>query len=855
MPGTSFYLEVRPQLPDSLARLDELANDLYYSWDPSVRALYARLDPELWNDCGHTPRVFLRRVAQERLDEAAADRVYMREYTRVLSAYDSYRDAARATQVLDALDPEQDLVAYSCFEYGIHESFPLYSGGLGVLAGDHCKAASDMGVPFVAIGMLYRLGFFSQEIDAGGNQIARYKPTDYADVPLEVCLGEDGQELRASVSLPGREIALRIWRARCGHISLYLLDTDVVENSDEDRRISYQLYGGDRTTRIQQEIVLGVGGVRAMRALGLRPTVWHINEGHAAFQILERCRERVAHDGLEFDTALESVAAGTVFTTHTPVPAGHDVFDNGMMTEYFGAFAESLGLEMAQLLALGAAPNHPNGFNMTALGLRGSSFRNGVSRIHGGVVSHMEQYIWPEVPPEENPIGYVTNGVHLSTFLAEDWSAHFDIMLGGGWRNELTNCEYWESVPERIPNHSFWSITQSLKTRLLEDMARRVTLQARRHGASEPQIARLTAQLLPADRDVLVLGFARRFATYKRATLLLRDLDRLARLLNDAERPVLLVFAGKAHPSDVPGQDLIREVHAISRRPEFLGRLLLLENYDLSLARTLYPGVDVWLNTPEYPMEASGTSGQKAAMNGAANLSILDGWWGEGYDGENGFAVAAHGPDEDPATRDAIESVEMLDLLEHKIIPLYFKREEHGYSDDWVAVTKASMASILPRFNAQRMLEDYLRGFYGPAAAQRRRLDAEHYLWARRLSEWRARVARVWPSVGASTGAHDAPSHIGQGESLPLEVTVSLAGLDASDVVVECVAGVEDAHGQLDVQASLEFEAVSESDNGQVTYRLDYRPPLAGLQCYRIRVFPWHPLLTHRFEMGLMRWL
>ncbi|MEO0423701.1 MAG: alpha-glucan family phosphorylase [Pseudomonadota bacterium] len=854
MPGTSYYLEVRPQLPDSLARLDELANDLYYSWDPSVRALYARLDPQLWNDCGHTPRVFLRRVAQARLEEAAADRVYMREYTRVLSAYDSYRESARAPQVTEVLDPEHDLIAYSCFEYGIHESFPLYSGGLGVLAGDHCKAASDMGVPFVAIGMLYRLGFFSQEIDAHGNQVARYRPTDYADVPLEICRGDDGRELRTSVSLPGREIALRIWRARCGHISLYLLDTDVEENSEQDRRISYQLYGGDRTTRIQQEIVLGIGGVRAMRALGLAPTVWHINEGHAAFQILERCRERVMGEGLAFDTAIESVAAATVFTTHTPVPAGHDVFDHAMMAEYFEPFAQALGLQLPELLALGQAPNHPNSFNMTALGLRGSRFRNGVSRIHGGVVSEMEQYIWPEVPPEENPIGYVTNGVHLPTFLAEDWSAHFDVMLGGGWRNELSNAEYWSEVPAKIPNHSFWSITQSLKARLLEDMAHRVTVQAKRHGASEPQIARLTAQLRPADRDVLVLGFARRFATYKRATLLLRDLDRLARLLNDEERPVILVFAGKAHPSDMPGQDLIRQVHAISKRPEFLGRLLLLENYDLSLARTLYPGVDVWLNTPEYPMEASGTSGQKAAMNGAVNLSILDGWWGEGYNGENGFAVAAHGPDDDPHTRDAIESQEMLDLLEHRIIPLYFKREEHGYSDDWVAVTKASQASILPRFNAQRMLEDYLRGFYGPAAAQRRRLDGEHFLWARRLAEWRSRIERAWPQVSAMMESAQ-PSAIGQGETLPLQVSLALGELDASDIVIECVTGVEDANGELQVQASQEFEAAGGGTGGVVTYRLDYRPPLAGLQCYRIRLFPWHPLLTHRFEMGLMRWL
>jgi starch phosphorylase len=856
MSGTSFYLEVRPQLPESLIRLEELANDLYYSWDPSVRALYARLDPALWDATGHTPRLFLRRVAQQRVDAAAADRSYMQEYNRVLSAYDTYRDAPSSALVSKTLDPNEDLIAYACFEFGIHESFPLYSGGLGILAGDHCKAASDLGVPFVAIGLLYRLGFFGQEIDAGGNQIARYTPTDYSDVPLELCRGADGEELRAAIELPGREVKLRIWQARCGHITLYLLDTDVPENSKEDRRISYQLYGGDRTTRIQQEIVLGIGGVRAMHTLGIQPTVWHINEGHAAFQILERCRERVASDQLPFAAALESIAATTVFTTHTPVPAGHDVFDHAMMREYFSSYTGSLGIEFDDLLALGHAPNHPHAFNMTALGLRGSRFRNGVSRIHGGVVSEMESYIWPEVPPSENPIGYVTNGVHLQTFLAEEWAALFDVMFGGGWRTELTNADFWEQVAERIPNHSFWSVSESLKARLLADMEQRLDRQLRRNQCPEPLIQRLTGQLRPADRDVLVLGFARRFATYKRALLLLQDLPRLERLLNDPERPVLLVFAGKAHPSDHPGQALIRELHAISRQPAFEGRIILLENYDLSLARRLYPGVDVWLNTPEYPLEASGTSGQKAAINGAVNVSILDGWWGEGHagDGVNGWGVAPHGPQVDAGTRDREEGEELLDVLEHKVIPLYFERDGHGYSDRWVELTKRSMATILPRFNAQRMLLDYLNGFYGPAAAQRRRLDDEHYLWARRLAEWKQRVRVAWPQVGLSQ-AGEPPTHVGPHDVLPLRVSVSLGGLDAGDVVVECLIGIEDEHGHFDVQVSHELEFAELDDSGNALFRLDARPTLPGLQCYRIRAYPFHPMLTHRFETGLMRWL
>jgi starch phosphorylase len=530
------------------------------------------------------------------------------------------------------------------------------------------------------------------------------------------------------------------------------------------------------------------------------------------------------------------------------------VFDEQMMREYFGAYAGELGVAIDRLLALGAAPNHPHAFNMTALGLRGSRFRNGVSRIHGGVVSDMESYIWPEVPPEENPIGYVTNGVHLQTFLAEEWSALFDVMFGGGWRTELSNAEYWRDVVDRIPNHSFWSVSQSLKARLLEDMEQRLVQQLHRNRCTEPLIQRLTAQLRPYDRDVLVLGFARRFATYKRATLLFRDLPRLARLLNDAERPVLLVFAGKAHPSDEPGQDLIREVHRISRRPEFEGRIILLENYDLSLARTLYPGVDVWLNTPEYPLEASGTSGQKAAMNGVVNVSILDGWWAEGYDGTNGWGVAPHGPQVEAETRNREEAEELLDTIEHQVIPRYFERDGHGYSDRWVETTKRSMASILPRFNAQRMLHDYLERFYGPAAAQRPLLDADGFARARQLAEWKQRAHDAWPAVTLRQ-RHEAPGHLGPRDLLSLEVGVTLGGLDAHDVVVEAVVGLEDAHGHLDVRVSHEFEYIRHEADGEAVYRLDCRPTLPGLQCFRIRAYPCHPLLTHRFETGLMRWL
>ncbi|HHQ42407.1 MAG TPA: glycosyltransferase family 1 protein [Chromatiales bacterium] len=853
MSGKSFSLEIRPRIPERLARLEELANDLFYSWDRSVRGLFFRLDRKLWHACGHNPKLFLRRVAQQRLDEAAADRLFLEEYSRVLSAYDAYRAEHTSPEVGEHLDPDRDLVAYFCAEFGLHESLPIYSGGLGILAGDHCKAASDLGLPFVAVGLLYRQGYFTQTIDGHGNQIAHYTPTDFDQLPIEPARDADGRELHVRVALPGREVAVRIWRARAGHTDLYLLDTDLPENSEQDRAITYQLYGGDTHTRIQQEIVLGIGGVRALRALGLAPTVWHVNEGHAAFQVLERCRELVA-DGLDFDSALERTAAATVFTTHTPVPAGHDIFDHALMHEYFSGFAEELGIDMETLLELGSSPANQGGFNMTALALRGSRFHNGVSRIHGGVASRMEAYVWPEVPPEENPIGHVTNGVHVPTFLAREWAGLLDMRLGSEWRNELLNERFWERVDE-IPDHTFWSLRQSLKAELLEEVRRRAVRQYRRNGLSPTQIERLTRLLSGSHMDILTIGFARRFATYKRATLLFSDPERLARLLNDPERPVLVIYAGKAHPNDLPGQHLIQVIHDFSRRPEFEGRIVLLEGYDLALARKLVTGVDVWLNTPEFPLEASGTSGQKAGLNGVVNLSVLDGWWGEGYTGDNGWAITPHGPEFDAAFRNQEEGRELLDILEHRVIPLYFERNSHGYPTGWVQLSKRSMKTILPRFNAQRMVMDYVRDYYGPAARQGRLLAADEGRPARQLAAWKRRVARVWPRVRLRL-LETPPPQIAAGQSLPLRVAARLDGLGPEDVRVECLVGREDPDtGELRVRERHLLSPAGTHGDGEVAFAADLQPQLPGLVHYRVRMYPYHPLLCHPFEVGRMVWV
>jgi len=852
MPGTRYKLEVQPVIPERLKRLQELANDLLYSWDREVRALFFRLDRELWESCGHNPKVFLRRVAQQRLLDAAEDRVFMEDYNRVLSVYDTYHQERAQSDITRLLDPREDLVAYFCAEFGLHESFQIYSGGLGILAGDHCKAASDLNIPFVAVGMLYRQGYFTQTIDAHGNQIAHYTPTNFADLPIAPATDPQGAEIHVHVDLPGRRVMLKVWKAKAGHIALYLLDSDLPENAEADRAITYQLYGGDINTRMQQEIVLGIGGVRALRAAGLTPTVWHINEGHAAFLILERCREHVAQ-GLDFDSAFELVAANTVFTTHTPVPAGHDIFDHHLMSAYFADFAKQLGLDLNHFLSIGSSPNSQGGFNQTALALRGSRFRNGVSRIHGSVASRMDTYVWPQIPPEENPMGCVTNGVHVPTFLAREWANMFDMRFGGGWRNELLNKEFWNHVDD-IPDHSYWSVHQSLKAEMLAEVKRRVIRQHRRNGASEALIERYTQHITPDDPDILTLGFARRFATYKRATLLFSDPQRLARLFDDPKRRLLLIIAGKAHPHDLPAQRLIQAIHEYARQPEFEGKIILLEGYDLALARKLVTSVDVWINTPEYPMEASGTSGEKAGINGVINLSVLDGWWGEGYDGENGWAITPHGPQYDSAYRNREEGEELLEILERQVIPLYYARNGHGYSEGWVEKSKKSMKSLMPRFNSQRMVMDYVQNYYALAKRQRLMMMGNNFARAKEIAVWRKKLDEYWPRVGFRR-VDDASSEIRAGAVFSLRVAVNLNGLRPEDVLVECLVGREDENGEFVKLDSHVFAPESSNEHGETLFKLDLYPRLPGLQYYKIRMFPFHPALSHRFEAGYMIWL
>ncbi|HEX5126132.1 MAG TPA: alpha-glucan family phosphorylase, partial [Rhodocyclaceae bacterium] len=604
-------------------------------------------------------------------------------------------------------------------------------------------------------------------------------------------------------------------------------------------------------TRIEQEIVLGIGGVRVLDAVGLKPTIWHINEGHAAFLVLERIRDLV-QKGLRFDQALEASAANTIFTTHTPVPAGHDHFSQEMIEQYFSRYAKEIGIDNARLLALGNMTGSSD-FNMTALAVHGSRFQNGVSRIHGGVSSRILSAFWPEIPPAENPLTYVTNGVHVPTFLAPQWLDVFDRYLGFGWSQRINDATTWKCI-DTIPDHIFWSVRQDLKAQLMHLVRHRLSQQYARNHGSLSHLDRMLKLTNPDEPRVLTIGFGRRFATYKRATLLFKDLERLRRIVSNPERPVLFIFAGKAHPADKPGQELIRTIHTISHMPEFLGRVLMVEGYDLRLARRMVSGVDVWLNNPIYPLEASGTSGMKAGMNGVLNLSVLDGWWGEGYDGDNGWAIKPSPEAIEPARRDEEESQTLYELLHDKILPLYYSTSNMGYSPEWIRMAKHSIASLLPKYSASRMLEEYVAKFYLRASRQWQRYSGDNFSAAIAVAGWKEKVRAAWPRVQLRI-LKTSPSSIGFGDVMTVDIAVSLDGLKPDDVIVELLLtrGLHDPVEHRDQH--YEFSVVAKMDNGETHYTVQIKPELCGRLDYRVRAYPHHPMLTHPLEMGLMRWL
>lgn len=712
MDGIQPIIPTKFNLPRRIARLGELAYNLWWTWNPDAQRLFARIDPNVWERVSHNPVLFLRQVSRSQLDAQTKDRYYLDYYDRILKVFDEYLKAQNTW--FDKTYPKHrnHPIAYFSSEFGLHETLPIYAGGLGVLSGDHLKGASDLGLPMVAVGFLYTQGYFSQKISEDGWQEARNVRLKFEDMPILVLNDLDGEPLTVCVELPGRDVNARIWQIQVGRIPLYLLDTDVDGNSHADRELTARLYSNDLDLRISQEIILGVGGVRALRALGYNPSVWHMNEGHSAFLGLERARELVAA-GHSFEEAVQTIQGVTTFTTHTCVPAGSDEFPLWLIDKYFTQLWPQLGLTREQFIDIARIKQSWGGeaFSMPVLALHLSEHHNGVSELHGHVARRMWRLLWPDREEHEVPIDYITNGVHTGTWLARRLGQLYDRYLGSNWKEHVDNPAVWEKV-EDIPDEELWTVRKHLKRKLVAYMRERLREQWIYTGIHPVQVIAAGALL---DPYMLTIGFARRFATYKRANLVLRDLDRLLQIVNRPNMPVQIIFAGKAHPADEPGKLLIQQVYRAVKKAENGGRLVFLEDYDMNLARYLVQGVDVWLNTPRRPNEASGTSGQKAALNGVLNFSVLDGWWREGFNGQNGWAIGTDEDYSDPQLQDDADANSLYETLENQIVPLYYReRSADGLPGDWITMMKESLKTLSPRFSVHRMVKDYTNRMYFP---------------------------------------------------------------------------------------------------------------------------------------------
>jgi glycogen phosphorylase len=844
-------ITVFPIMPVRINRLYELAYNLWWSWHPEARTLYSSLDENLWEQVGHNPVRFLSEVSPQKLEAVAEDGDYLDRYDAVLKDFDHYMHPRFDETWFSLNYPElaDKTIAYFSAEFGLHESLPIYSGGLGILSGDHCKEASDLGLPFVGVGFLYPQGYFTQRVTRDGIQEAIYEKLHFSEAPAIPAVGPDGNEVVISVDLPGRRIFAKIWKLMVGRIPLYLMDTDVAPNAPHDRELSARLYGGDREIRIAQEIVLGIGGVRALRALGISPAAWHLNEGHAAFLNLERCREFVV-SGLDFNAACEAVKANSLFTTHTPVPAGNDSFNFDLIDKYFGSYWGQLGLNREQFLEVAREDQGWGAtYSMTVLALRLTGQHNGVSKLHGAVSRKMWQFLWPGIDVDEVPIGYITNGVHTFSWVAPAINELLCRYVDADWGAYVDDQSFWNERIDNIPDAELWNIHRQCK-RLLADYAQhRLQQQHLRLGEGSQQIAEFEHMINP---DALLIGFARRFATYKRATLIFRDLKRLSRILNNPERPMQIIFAGKAHPADDPGKSLIEQVYRASRSEEFKGKIIFLENYDIDMARYLVSGTDVWLNNPIRPYEASGTSGQKAALNGQPNCSILDGWWAEGFDGKNGWAIGEEREYHDQNVQAEADSLSLYRILEEELIPSFF---EHGNDDvphHWVSTMKDAIRTCMPQFSMRRMVKEYTTRYYVPHIQQSMHICTNNYERARILAGWKEHVKKHWHSVELYVdGRRDGQLSLGEG--IDVHAWVRMDQLSQEDISIELVYG-EASDEQVTPQHALPMSFVKRELDGSYRYDIRLQPPESGSIAYNVRLVPSHPLLSGKYEMGLIRW-
>jgi starch phosphorylase len=845
--------EVIPFLPPQLDCLKELAFNLRWTWDHETIHLFQRLDHELWESTGHNPVLMLGTISQQRLDEAAKDEGFLAHLDRICQRHYEYLKNQGTWYKKQQRQKEKDVIAYFSAEFGLTECLPIYSGGLGILAGDHVKAASELGLPLVGVGIAYQQGYFRQYLNAEGWQQERYPINDFYNMPIKLMRNADGTPLIVTVDLPGRPVNIQVWKAQVGRVELYLMDTNIPQRRKEDEDITDALYHGDPDTRIQQEIILGIGGMRVLKALGISPTVCHMNEGHSAFLSIERTRQLMEDRKMSFWEAKEACAAGCIFTTHTAVPAGLDKFSPDLMDKYFSDYYRSLGISREEFLALGRANPSDNfePFSMAHLAIRLSTLTNAVSKLHGEVSQKLFQGLWKDLPWTEVPINWVTNGIHTRSWISDEMADIYERYLGARWFEESMDAAMWKRI-EEVPDEEMWRVRTRRRERLVNFCRKRMRAQLEARGALSSEVKEASEMLNP---NALTIGFARRVATYKRATLLFQDAKRLATILNNKERPVQIIIAGKAHPEDAPAKALIREIIQMTRSEDLKGKIVFIEDYEINVARWLVSGVDVWLNTPRRNLEACGTSGMKVVFNGGLNCSILDGWWDEAYAAHphSGWAIGRGEVYADQDYQDEVESNALYDLLEKEIVAKFYERDREGIPRWWIERVKNSMADLCSEFNVNRMVREYAMTTYFPATGRFTRFLESDAKRAKAMSTWKKKTESEWRNVHIERVETQIPETVRVGDDMVVRAMLHLGGLSPEDVAVQIYHGQIDAYNNI-VDGEVTCMKPAEQVDGRQVFTGEIKYSRSGRHGFSVRVLPKHADLTSPYEMGLIEW-
>ncbi len=854
MPYVFNKITVRPQLPKKIEKISEIANNLWWSWNTEFLRLFKKIDIDLWENCEKNPVKFLKLVSQDRLESAAENPEFLKEYEKNVNNFENYINSKNTWFSKKYPDNTNDLIAYFSAEYGLDQTVAIYAGGLGILSGDHLKSASDMGIPLVGVGLLYKHGYFNQKIDGNGQQETIYRDVDLSMLPITPVKDVEGKDLLIYLKFPDKKLYLKVWKINIGRIKLYLLDSDIDENIDKYKDITTTLYGGDQEMRIKQEIVLGMGGVNLLYTLGLKPSVYHMNEGHSAFLTLELIKNIMKNKQVSFEIAKDIVSSMTVFTTHTPVPAGNDIFPTGLVEKYFNEYWNRLGLTKEEFFRLGmkADDKLENGFNMGILALKIAGKKNGVSKLHGAVSRELFGDVWQEIPSNEAPIEHVTNGIHTCSWLAPKMKDLFNEYLKPYWQDNIQNDETWKEI-EKIPNEELWAVHQARKEKLLKMVKDSTIDRLRRYNYSYDDIEQMVGKL---DPNILTIGFARRFATYKRATLIFRDLERITKIFNEKDKPIQIIFAGKAHPQDKEGQGLIKYIHELSLKPQFKGKIFILENYNIGMSRYLVSGVDVWLNNPRRPLEASGTSGQKAAVNGVINFSVLDGWWAEGYNQKNGWTIGTNAEYKNYEEQDDADSSSMYDTLEDKIIPMYYRKNENGYSDEWLTIMKNNIISNAGRFSTSRMLQDYTNQMYMPLCNLNKKYYGDLNSVAE-FDEWKNNIKKQFNNIEITQSKenyNDITIDAGNKITVGCEVKLPSELIHVNSIDAQVYYGKITDNGVVD---DIQITTMNLDGEENSFYKFSARIELktGGEYGYTFRVIPKNKMILNPMNLNLIKWI